>query len=92
MDSVNAYLAAIGAAAAGNPANNKKLNAGKHNVTYFPDQRYVNYGKKIWGAAVDKSSLNWAQKNTSLLDSAAKYGKANNPTIGKKGAFDKVIG
>lgn len=92
MDSVNAYLAAIGAAAAGNPANNKKLNAGKHNVTYFPDQRYVNYGKKIWGAAVDKSSLNWAQKNTSLLDAGAKYGKASNPTIGKKGAFDKVIG
>ena len=92
MDSINAYLAAIGAAAAGNPANNKKLNAGKHNVTYFPDQKYVDYGKKIWGSAVDKASLNWAQKNTSLLDAGAKYGKASNPKVGSKGAFDKVIG
>lgn len=80
MSSKQAYFAAIGGLAATNKKNNSKLNAGRNNFTYFPDQKFVNYGKKIWGS---NGSLNWPQKNASLVTGTKKYGKrdvANNKT------------
>jgi outer membrane biosynthesis protein TonB len=96
MSSVDAYMAAIGAAAASNPKNNKKLNV-KQDITYFPDQKYVNYGKKIWGGPVTTASLNWAQVKTSLIDPAGKLTNPKikfpkDPKLGKRGEFTKVIG
>lgn len=86
MSSKQAYYAAIGGLAATNKKNNSKLNAGRNNFTYFPDQKMVNYGKKIWGA---NGSLNWAQRGSSLVTGTKKYGKrdvANNKT-----KFTKVL-
>jgi len=80
MSSKQAYYAAIGGLAATNKKNNPKLNAGRNNFTHFPDQKMVNYGKKIWGS---NGPLNWPQKHASLVTGKKKYGKrdvANNKT------------
>ena len=73
MNSKEAYFAAIGGAAASNKKSAPKGLTIKTNFTRLPDQRFVKFGKKVWGA---NGPINWTIRGSSYLKSNGSQGKA----------------